>query len=66
MGKKIKVELTEFENEVVRRVLSSAIDCFENASFDNIIGEYTDGGNFICSLPSKRHIQALTKAYYKL
>lgn len=58
-------ELTRIEKEAILEVLASAITCFDKAEYHKGIG-YTDGGNFICSLDTKKHIKALDTAYGKI
>lgn len=58
-------KLTKIEKETILRVLSSAIDCFQNGELNQDTNEIEDGGNFVCSL-TKDQVAALNSAYYKL
>ena len=56
-------EFTETEKETLLKILSSCIDIFEK---DEDYGAYVDGGNFLCNLPTKRHVNAIESAYIKI
>lgn len=56
-------KLTEIEKDTVLSILSSAEHIFRK---DEIIGGYSDNGDFVCCLPDKRHVNAIKTAYQKI